>query len=73
MFKIQKPEKRSKWISVAVTPTLAESFERAAERHGVTKSDLLRQLIENFLETDLGNSKQRLPKNEIKLEIFKVS
>lgn len=50
-----KPKpKRTKYVTLALTPDEKVQLKAAAKRHNLTMSEFLRQLAENFLSTDLN-------------------
>lgn len=47
--------KRTKYVTVALTPDEKVKLKSAAKRHHLTMSEFLRQLAENFLSTDFNS------------------
>lgn len=47
--------KRTKYVTVALTPDEKVTLKAAAKRHKLTMSEFLRQLAENFLSSDFNS------------------
>lgn len=54
MLALTPKPKKTTYVTLAVTPEMKLVLKQAAKRHGLTMSEFLRQLAENFLSSDFN-------------------